>query len=84
MLSVYQEKKSSVEQGFRVWSAGKSQMSIDSIKAVLLQQVNVCTCSVFHEKLVQNITLPAKILHSEKYVLGAAESEAGICDISAC
>lgn len=51
-------------------------------KAVLLLHVNVNTCSMFHDELLQYTELLEKILHAEKDAHVTAESEAGSGHIS--
>ena len=60
-----------------VWNKEKNGVRVDISKALLLFQVNINdSCSVFHQKFIQNAMFLEKMLHSERRTHVIAESEA--------
>lgn len=61
-----------------VWNKEKNGVRVDISKALLLFRVNINdSCSVFHQKFIQNAMLLEKMLHLERCTHVIAESEAG-------
>ena len=53
-----------------VWNKEKNGVRVDISKALPLFQVNINdSCSIFHQKLIQNPMLVEKMLHLERHTL---------------